>query len=318
METNAPITAPVLFIIFSTVETTRKVFEAIRAARPQRLFVFSDGPRPKVAGEREKCLAAQQIATRVDWPCELKTLFLEENLGPRKGVARGIEWFFENVDEGMILEHDCLPAMSFFSFCQEMLERYRDDERVMHVCGGNYQHGAQRGRASYYFSRYPQIWGWATWKRAWKHYDVDMKAYGRFLEDFRLDSLFRLPAERKFWKRAFADTISRKIATVWDFQWVFAVLSQNGLAVTPNRNLVSNIGFGEEALHMSFIDKKTAALPIFELDELSHPEFVLSDVDADATAFKNLFTLPPVDRARVLLLRVAGKLRKLAREAAKR
>jgi hypothetical protein len=311
MSMNDPIIAPILFIIFNNATTARKVFDVIRSVKPKRLFVFCDGPRPSVAGEKEKCLEAQSVATQVDWDCELRTLFLEDNLGSRNGVARGIDWFFENVDEGMILEHDCLPSKSFFWFCQEMLSRYRDDARVMHVCGGNYQGGIERGDSSYYFSRYPQIWGWATWKRAWKYYDVDMKGYEPFLKNQGLESLFRLRAERRFWKHNFEKTISREINTVWDFQWVFSVLTQNGLSITPNKNLVSNIGFGEGALHMSYIDKKTANLPIHELDAITHPGFMVADVAADAVAFRNLFTLPPTGRAKVFLFRARRKLRKI-------
>jgi hypothetical protein len=309
-----PITAPVLFIVFSANSTTRKVFEAIRSARPSRLYVFCDGPRPRVAGEREKCLESQRIATQVDWPCALKTKFLEENHGSRYGVAMAINWFFENEEEGMILEHDCLPSAEFFSFSQDMLARYRDDPRVMHVNGANYQHGVKRGKASYFFSRYPQIWGWSTWRRAWKHYDVDMKRYGAFMENYGLRSLFRSRPERKFWKKCFERTISGKISTVWDFQWVFAVLSQNGLSVTPNANLVSNIGFGAEALHMGFIDKKIASLPLEALGPVVHPEFEAADADADARTFKTLFTLPPADRLRVFMLRVGKKLRKILKK----
>jgi len=299
-----------LFIIFNTVNTTLRVFEEIRKVKPAKLYIFSDGPRKHVSDDRGKCLATQKIAARVDWDCELKTLFLEENYGSREGVVKGIDWFFENVEEGIILEHDCLPSRSFFYFCQTMLEYYRYDTRIMHVCGGNYQHGIQRGNASYYFSKYPQIWGWATWRRAWKYYDVDMKKYSEFNKYFNIDSLFRLKGEQKFWKKMFEHTITKKISTVWDFQWVFTVLTNNGLSVTPNTNLVSNIGFGNEALHMQFVDKKTANLKIGEIEKIIHPDFVLPDFEADKLAFQNLFTLPFDDKVKVLLLRIINKIKK--------
>ncbi len=308
---NEPLSTPVLFIIFNNSNTTRRVFEEIRKVKPSKLFVFSDGPRKSRPDDEEKCIETQKIATSVDWDCELKTLFLDENYGSRTGVAKGIDWFFNNIEEGIILEHDCLPSRSFFYFCQEMLEHYRDDTRIMHICGGNYQNGIQRGNASYYFSKYNQIWGWATWKRAWNYYDVDMKNYKEFNKYFSIKSLFRSKQEHKFWTKNFADTITRKINTVWDFQWLYTVLTQNGLSITPNKNLVSNIGFGPEAVHMSFVDKKTANLEIFEMDEITHPEFVLADYEADKLAFENLFTLPLSDKFKILIIRIKNKIKRI-------
>ena len=305
------LTTPVLFIIFNNPNTTKRVFEQIKKAKPSKLFVFCDGPRKTVPDDKEKCRETQIVATQVDWDCELQTLFLEENYGSRYGVAKGIDWFFDNVDEGIILEHDCLPSNSFFYFCQELLEYYRTDTRIMHICGGNYQNAIQRGDASYYFSKYNQIWGWATWKRAWKYYDVDMKNFDKFNQTLKIESLFRIKNEKKFWVKNFNDTITHKLNTVWDFQWLFAVLSQNGLSVTPNKNLVSNIGFGSEAVHMSFVDKKTANLEIFEINEIIHPDFIIADFEADKLAFKNLFTLPFNDRLKIFIIRVRNKLRKI-------
>jgi len=168
---------PVLFLVFNRPDTTRRVFEAIRAARPARLFLVADGPRERQPDDKEKCERVRYIATDIDWDCEVKTLFRKENLGCKNGVSSAIDWFFSHVDEGIILEDDCLPTESFFWFCEELLRRYRNDSRVMQICGSNFLRGWQRNNDSYYFSGYGPIWGWASWRRAWIYYDVDMKLW---------------------------------------------------------------------------------------------------------------------------------------------
>jgi hypothetical protein len=179
---------PVLFLIFNRPNTTEQVFEAIAKAKPRCLFVAADGPRTDKEGEAEKCQAVRDIIKRVDWDCEVKTLFREQNLGCKEAVSSAITWFFEQVEEGIILEDDCLPSDSFFSFCAELLEKYRDDKRIMMISGDNFQDGIQRGDASYYFSSVPWIWGWATWRRAWRLYDREMQTFPSFVKAFGMFS----------------------------------------------------------------------------------------------------------------------------------
>ena len=171
-----PLTTPVLFLVFNRPDTTEKVFEAIRQAKPQKLFVAADGPRGNRLGEKEKCEQVRKIATTVDWDCEVKTLFREKNLGCKFAVSSAIDWFFKNVEEGIVLEDDCLPSQSFFWFCQELLERYRNDERVM-LIGGNNRGVDFLKNHSYFFSKYVQIWGWATWRRSWEKYDSKIRKW---------------------------------------------------------------------------------------------------------------------------------------------
>ena len=152
--------SPVLFLVFNRPETTRQVFEAIRTAKPPRLYIAADGPRLEREGERASCEEVRKIALEVDWECDVNTLFRVENLGCKRGPSEGISWFFEHEDEGIILEDDCLPDQSFFSFCEELLERYRNDTRIMAISGNNFQHGRKRTEYSYYFSRYFHGWGW--------------------------------------------------------------------------------------------------------------------------------------------------------------
>ncbi len=166
--------SPVLFLVFNRPDSTRKVFDAIRSARPPKLYITADGPRPDRPAEAKLCSEVRAIASAVDWPCEVKTLFRESNLGCKAGVSSGITWFFSHEDEGIILEDDVLPVPTFFNFCDEMLERYRDDARVSMISGCNLISNHFSPKQSYFFSRYNLIWGWATWRRAWQHYDVAM------------------------------------------------------------------------------------------------------------------------------------------------
>ncbi len=171
------LTSPVLFLIFNRPETTEQVFSAIKKAQPPRLYIAADGPRSEYPNDAESCDISRAIATNVDWDCEVKTLFQDQNLGCRLAVSGAVDWFFEQETEGIILEDDCLPDQSFFLFCQELLEQYRDDTRIMQIGGTNYQFGKKRTNYSYYFSRYGHLWGWASWRRAWSFYDEKMKQW---------------------------------------------------------------------------------------------------------------------------------------------
>lgn len=280
---------PVLFLVFNRPDTTARVFEAIRRARPERLYVAADGPRPDRVGEDEKVREVRGIVDRVDWPCEVRTLFREENLGCKRAVSEAISWFFEAEPEGIVLEDDCLPEPSFFRFCGELLARYRDDERVAMISGDNFQFGRQRTDASYYFSRYLHIWGWASWRRAWKHYDVGATAWPTMRDDGWLASLTSSADEARFWSKAFQAVYDGSLDT-WDYQWVLAAWSQNMLAAMPETNLISNIGFGSEATHTrgqnAYAEMSTAPMTF----PLRHPEIVLPNPQADAFTARGMFT----------------------------
>jgi hypothetical protein len=239
---------PVAFILFNRPDVTSRVFEEIRRARPSTLLLIADGPRPHVPGEADQCAQARSIVSRIDWPCELLTNYSEQNLGCKLRVSSGLDWVFQQVEEAIIIEDDCLPDPSFFAFCQALLERYRNDPRVMHITGDNFQPPGWSYPYSYYFSRYASIWGWATWRRAWKLYDVkisrwpEMKASG-WLSDDLSD-----PREVQVWTQNF-DRVYAGNYDTWDHQWTFTCFSNGGLAVTPAVNLVKNIGFGAAATH---------------------------------------------------------------------
>lgn len=279
-----PLTTPVALLIFNRPELTESVFGAIARARPRRLLVVADGPRTDE--EAEACERTRAVVVgRVDWDCEVSTNFAERNLGCRRRVSSGLDWVFTEVEEAIILEDDCLPAPSFFRYCAELLERYRDDERVMHVGGNNFQRGRSRTGDSYYFSRYSHIWGWASWRRAWRHYDVGMRSWpeGRGL----VRGSFSDGAEADFWAGIFDRVHAGEIDT-WDYQWLYACWSQSGLAAVPEVNLVSNLGFGPGATHTRE-EGELSRLPVSDIEEVKHPRLVVRHREADDFTFDHVF-----------------------------
>jgi hypothetical protein len=268
----------VLFLVFNRPDTTAQVFEAIRLAQPPRFYIAADGAREDKEGEAEKVKQVREIVANIDWDCEVKTLYREKNLGCKIAVSSAIDWFFEHEEMGIILEDDCLPHPTFFRFCEELLEKYRDDERIMMISGENFQFGRKRTEYSYYFSRYNHIWGWASWRRAWKHYDVDMKLWPEIRNGKWLYDIFRNKNVVLSWRKIFDNTYQGKINT-WDYQWTFACLVQSGLSILPN--LISNIGFGLNSTH-AMGQSKFSNMQFEPVNfPLAHPLFILHDDLAD-------------------------------------
>ncbi|HWW75305.1 MAG TPA: hypothetical protein VNZ44_07915, partial [Pyrinomonadaceae bacterium] len=219
---------PVALFIFNRPEATARVFAEVARARPPRLLVVADGPREGVAGEAERCAAARAAAGRVEWDCELLTNYSDVNLGCGRRVAGGLDWVFAATEEAVILEDDCVPHPTFFRFCDELLEKYRDDERVMHVGGSDFLLGARRARYSYRFSRYALVWGWASWRRAWRNYDAGLNLWpGLRGTDWLLD-VHGDRAAAAYWARVLDDVRAGRIDT-WDYQWLFACWAAGGL-----------------------------------------------------------------------------------------
>lgn len=281
---------PVAFLIFNRPETTERVFAEIARARPPKLLVVADGPRAERPEEAELCRRARAVVGRVDWDCEVVTNFAGTNLGCKGRVSSGITWVFEQVEEAIILEDDCLPHPSFFPFCEELLARFRADERVMVVSGDNFQQGRRRTEFSYYFSRYAHIWGWASWRRAWAHYDVGMKLWPALRDDpaWLLDVTGDERTAR-YWHEVFEAVAAGRVNT-WDYQWLFACWSQHGLSVVPEANLVTNIGFGADSTHTAAPDPTTAGLPAAEMPfPLAHPPYVVRHLEADRFTGEQIF-----------------------------
>jgi hypothetical protein len=279
----------VLFLIFNRPDTTALAMEAIRHARPPRLYIAADGPRER-PGEREQCDEARRTATAVDWPCEVNTFFREGNLGCRIAVSTAIDWFFEREEEGLILEDDCVPSQSFFPYCDALLQRYRYDERIMCLSGNNFQRGRNVTPYSYYFSRYTHIWGWASWRRAWRLYDSSMSSWADYRQLGALDSLSDGdPTFTSYWTKIF-DLCARGEIDTWDYQWTLSCWGQQGLTCLPAKNLVTNVGFGPNATHTMSAKNPSACLPREDLEfPLRHPSLVVRHVDADRFTHINHF-----------------------------
>lgn len=236
---------PILFIVFNRLDTTQKVFSTIKDIQPKQLFIAADGPRDERPGENKKCADVRKVLLdAIDWECEVKTLFRDKNLGCGKGPVEAINWFFEHVEKGIILEDDCLPSKTFFTFCETMLTAYENDKQIMHVGGNNFQL-SKIGNEDYYFSKLPHSWGWATWKRAWMLNDF-------YLDNFHFDDnakYFGIKSIDDYWKEIFYSTKKELHSHVWDYQWTHCVFFNDGLCILPQYNLVTNIGFGEDSSH---------------------------------------------------------------------
>lgn len=287
----SPLTTPILFLIFNRPALTKQVFSAIRDAKPTKLYIAADGPRHDKEGELENCLEARSIALNIDWDCKVETLFRDVNLGCGKGVSSAITWFFENEPEGIILEDDCLPAPDFFPFCTEMLERYRDDKRIMSVGGSNLVPAHMRSTEySYSFSNHNNIWGWASWRRAWSLYDYEMSDYRKIMELGYLKNNFSSEYESDYFLWVFERTFLIPSIT-WDYQWEFIRRINSGLTILPQKNLISNLGFGEDATHTTNPEDKSSRLKLEHLEfPLTHPEYLIVDSEADKIAFIEHYT----------------------------
>jgi len=238
----------ILFLVFNRPDTTSQVFEAIRKAKPPRLYVAADGPRLGRKEEIIKCKETRLIATNVDWPCTVITLFREENLGCKIAVSSAIDWFFEREEEGIILEDDILPSQTFFSFCERLLIKYRNESNVALISGCNPAERTFKNQGNYSFSHYGLIWGWASWRRAWADYDVDIIDWQNKKNEAKDWMSYSNPLYVSMWSNIFDSVATGKVDT-WDYQLNYMLMSKSKVSIIPCRNLIDNIGYGEDATH---------------------------------------------------------------------
>jgi len=280
---------PVLLIAWRRPHTTQQVINAIRAVKPTRMFVACDGPHPSRPEEAAKVRATREVIEReIDWPCSIERRYSEVNQGCKVGVSSAINWFFDQVEDGIILEDDCVPHPDFFHFCSTLLDVYREDERVWTITGDNFQNGQKRGDGSYYFSRYNHIWGWATWRRAWQHYERDMPFWPEWKLSEDWAKKLPNPAERRYWLKVF-DRVYAGMIDTWDYSWTASVWYRAGLTATPNRNLVRNIGFGQDGAHTKKGGGELENMTVEPLGEIVHVDSVVQDNIADAYVFQHVF-----------------------------
>lgn len=284
-ESKFQLDTPVLFIIFNRPDTTARVFEAIRAAKPRMLFIAADGPRPNIPGDAERCAATRAVVEHIDWDCDVRRDYSEKNMNCRYRPQSAISWAFSQCERVIILEDDCLPDPSFFRFCQEMLLHFANDERVMCIGGTNLLETWKADIQSYHFSLLCGTWGWASWRRAWALYDPDMLAWSnpetRAILDRKLFSL----SPSKHSRRDYELTYQGKL-DAWDYQWEMSRILQSGLIVIPSVNLVQNIGFRADAMHTFDSDHPNAKRIARKLEwPLRPPLGVVRDIEFDRKAF---------------------------------
>lgn len=286
---NARFDTPILLIVFNRPDITQKLFNTIRLIKPKFLFIAADGPRHDHPDDKLLCQETREIFSRIDWNCEVKTLFRDSNIACGLAVSSAISWFFEHVDEGIILEDDCLPDPSFFPYCSELLRRYKEDNSIYVISGTSLYKTIEQNIQSYFFSHYTITWGWASWKRAWEHFNHDILDIDNSFYSGALDHVFQSPQEKKYWKSKFKESISQK-KKIWDYQWFYAIWKNRGIGIAPSVNLVTNIGFREKSSHQ-FLKDTFREPPISGsiLFPLKHPNKEINRV-ADHYIYKNAFS----------------------------
>ena len=279
---------PVLFLIFNREDTARKVFEAIRLQKPKYLFVAADGARKHKEGEAETCQRVRDLI-KVDWDCELKTLFRNENLGCKMALSSAITWFFEHVEQGIILEDDCLPDPSFFPYCEELLERYKDDTRIGHISGDNYLPNIIEEGLSYDFCSYAHIWGWATWRRAWKNYDVNFPFWNE--QKDKRSFLYCNKWDEIFFSSFIPNSLSnRNGISAWDTQWFCTLRVQNQLSIYPTVNMIKNIGFDDPSTATHTTKGKNPGSSSTSISfPLKHPQYILRNKKLEKETGRKMF-----------------------------
>jgi hypothetical protein len=295
---------PVVFMVFNRPGTTQRVFDAIAAARPAKLLLIADGPRQNKEGEAEACRQVRDIVSHVNWPCEVFTNFAEGNLGCQERIISGLDWVFSLVEEAIILEDDCLPDLSFFHFCHELLERYRGDDRVAAISGTNLVAKHCDTQASYFFSQVGGNWGWATWRTEWYRYDRYLEKWPQLKREKILSETFSEPRIAEYWTQIFDDMYENSGRNTWDFQWLYTCLINNSLTSVPRVNLVANIGFGEGATHTEAADLRLTP-EVTAIDfPLVHPSSFIPLRSLDRRL--HVLRRTPIHR------RILGRLRRIA------
>jgi hypothetical protein len=295
--------APVVLLLFRRPECTARVFERIRRARPPVLYLVADGPRG--ADDEEGCERARAAVARVDWPCEVRRDYAAGNLGLRERVVSGLGFVFGECERAVVLEDDCLPDPTFFDYCDAVLERWKDDERVMQVGGFSVQRGGAPTPASYYFSKYALPWGWASWARAWRHYDPSIASWPALRDGGWADAWFDGELERSYWTGVFDAVHAGRIASTWDYAWSYACWAQGGLSAVPWASLIRNVGWGPGATHTH------GTVPLAEIDAVPlplpvvHPTAVSRHRAADLYTFDHYYPGQHMKRAASIRLKLA-------------
>jgi len=303
---------PVVLIIFNRPQYAPQMLERLRQVKPSRIFIVADGPRSSRPAEEALCNSAREAMLKgIDWEAAVETDFSTVNLGSKRRVVSGLNWVFERVDRVIILEDDCLPSVEFFRFADELLERFADDERIGSISGNHFLPESFGIKESYYFSRFPSIWGWATWRRVWRHYDVEMKQWPAFKASGAMRRLFPHPDEARYWQHRFSSVLSYGL-DAWDYQFNFLCWQNGWLSVLPASNLVTNIGTGADATHTKEAAPGLLHVPVGKMSfPLVHPSEIVRRPDVDDWIQANVYGRVPY---RNLFQRLVGKVNRTLKQ----
>ncbi|MDD3877909.1 MAG: nucleotide-diphospho-sugar transferase [Bacteroidales bacterium] len=286
---------PILFNVFVRLDSTKKVFERIREIKPRHFFIAADGPRQGHISDTENCEKVRKyILDNIDWDCKVETLFREKNLGCGLAPFEATTWFFKNVEEGIILEDDCVPSIGFFIYCKELLEKYRHNNNIFVIGGSNFQN-KKRGNASYYFSAYGHIWGWATWRRAWEKCNYNLNPSDEQSFKAALNKYFSTNKEKDYWMGVFNTMKNHHLNDIWDYQWTVSQWLNSAINITPNLNLIQNVGFDENATHTKWETPGVSYLKAHEITAIKHPKKIKINRKADVYTFNKVF-VPKIEK----------------------
>ncbi len=294
-------TTPILFIIFNRAEVASITFEAIKKIKPQKLYIAADGPRENSKEDIEKCKKTREIVKKIDWDCEVKTLFREENIGVVKGVTSAVDWLFEHEEKGIILEDDCFPSDTFFTYACDLLEKYENNEKIMHISGSNFIETSELKETSYYFSKFASCWGWASWRRAWQKYDINL--IENISEKEYLTTL-KSVIQSKYHYNYFQNHLNyhrKGDDNIWDWRWTFCIWYNNGIVINPKVNLIKNIGYGEDATTSKGENEarnKISELKLFQIENVQHPKNIEIDLILEKR-IQNIYNPPLTLKAKI-------------------
>jgi hypothetical protein len=286
---------------------------------PTKLFLASDGPRQDNNQEAQQVAQARLLAKQaIDWPCDIAKRYSENNHGVKHGPINALNWFFSQVEEGIVLEDDCLPHPSFFGYCENLLQHYRDDQRIWHISGNNFLGGDSPAEFSYFFGTLPSIWGWATWRRCWNHYDPEMASWPEIKKSHLVKEAFSSEEEWDYWSSRWDKVSIDHSVITWDYQWIYTCILNGGLSILPRRNLVTNIGFGEGGIHTLDQDSRLANIPSHDIGQtIIHPSYILPDRQADREVFSRVFAGPkhPISKTKKWWLKIHFTVKGIAHKA---
>jgi predicted SAM-dependent methyltransferase len=277
---------PVVLFAFNRPHLARQVFSVIAAARPKHLFLVMDGPRPDRPDEAQRVAATRAILEQVEWPCKVQRNYVDVNCGARERIVSGLRWVFDLVGEAIILEDDCVPDPTFFPFCEELLQRFRKDERITAICGSNTLPGPPVTQDSYFFSKYFSPWGWATWRRVWDHFDPEMRSWPQFVREGGLHAIADSPEEEAYFGPVL-ENVWHHLQDAWDYPFQFYSWTRQGLTVNPRANLVRNIGCNLDGTHCQDPNAPYSNVPLSPIGPLRHPVAVVRNVEVDRRKFRH-------------------------------